>query len=254
MLTAVYFSGTGNTRFCAERFVKVLGNGSRAFPIEDKEALSAVAESNEIVFAYPVYYSNIPKIARDFIESNSSIWRGKRVFIIATMGLFSGDGTGCAARILRKHGAIVTGGLHIKMPDCIGDVGLLKKSAEENRAIIEIAAGKIDKAAEKYRIGKPPREGLNLFSHIAGLFGQRLWFRGKIKDYTQNPKIDREKCIGCGACERVCPMRNIRSEDGKAASGGRCTMCYRCFSECPQRAITIIGKRVITQYKFNEGL
>lgn len=252
MLAAVYFSGTGNTRFCAERFLKRFGDGSRALPIEDKAAVAAVRECDDIIFAYPVYYSNIPKIVGDFIESSGSVWRGKRVFIIATMGLFSGDGAGCAARILRKHGAIVTGGLHIKMPDCIGDVGLLKKSPEENRAIIERAARKLDRAAERCRSGKPPREGLNVFNHIAGLFGQRLWFRGKTKSYTQNPKIDPEKCVGCGACGRVCPMSNIRLENGKAAAGGRCTLCYRCFSECPRAAITIIGKRVITQYKFDD--
>lgn len=251
MLTAVYFSGTGNTRFCAERFAQKLGG--KAFPIEDKAAAKALAESDEAVLAYPVYYSSLPKIVRDFIEQNAALWQGKRVFIIATMGAFSGDGAGCAARLLKKFGAEISGGLHVKMPDCIGDVKLLKKPPEKNKEIIEAAARKIDRTANDYRNEKPPREGLNVFAHIAGLFGQRLWFGGKTKDYTQNPKIDREKCVGCGRCEQLCPMNNIRVENGNAVAGGKCTMCYRCFSECPQKAITLIGKQVITQYKFYGG-
>lgn len=250
-MTGIYFSGTGNTKYCIKRFLERLGANERTFPIEDAAAVGAIAEDNEIVFAYPVYYSNIPKIARDFIEDNKALWQGKRVFIIATMGLFSGDGAGISARIFGKYGAEVVGGLHLKMPDCIGDVGLLKKSPDNNREMIEQAAQKIDNAAERFQNGRPPQEGLSVFHHIAGLFGQRLWFYNKTKSYTQNPKIDGGKCIGCGACERLCPMANIKLKDGKALSGNRCTMCYRCFSECPRQAITIIGKKVIVQYKFD---
>lgn len=250
-MTGIYFSGTGNTKYCVERFLKRLGEDDRAYPIEGKAAKTAF-EDTDIVFAYPVYYSNIPKIVRDFISDNKALWKGKNVFVIATMGLFSGDGAGVAARLLKKYGATVTGGLHLKMPDCIGDVGLLKKPPEQNREIIAAASQKIDRAAEAFKNGKPPREGLNFFYHIAGLFGQRLWFSGKTKSYTQNPKIDAEKCVGCGACEKLCPMGNVKLKDGKAVSGDRCTMCYRCFSECPQKAITIIGKEVLVQYKFEE--
>lgn len=222
------------------------------FPIEDKLAVNAVAEDNEIVFAYPVYYSNIPKIARDFIEENRTLWQGKCVFVIATMGLFSGDGSGVSARLFKKFGAEISGGLHLKMPDCIGDVALLKKPSDENSKVISLAAQKIDIAAKRYRNGKPPHEGLSVFHHIAGLFGQRLWFGGKVKNYAALPKIDDEKCVGCGACERLCPMENIKVRNGKALSGNICTMCYRCFSECPKQAITIIGKKVIVQYKLDD--
>lgn len=249
-MTGIYFSGTGNTKYCIKRFLEKLGANVRAFTIEDRAAVNAIAEDNEIVFAYPVYYSNIPKIVRDFIVDNKALWQGKRIFIIATMGLFSGDGAGASARLFKRYGAKITGGLHLKMPDCIGDVGLLKKPSEDNRQIIAQAARKIDRAADSFRNGKTLRDGLSVFHHIAGLFGQRLWFYGKTKSYTQNPKIDAEKCIGCGACERICPMANIKLKDGKALSGNRCTMCYRCFSECPKQAITIIGKTVIVQYKF----
>ena len=170
MLTAVYFSGTGNTRFCAERFAQKLGGN--AFPIEDKTAAAALSKSDEAVLAYPVYYSSLPKIVRDFITNNAALWHGKRVFIIATMGAFSGDGAGCAARILKKFGAEVSGGLHVKMPDCIGDVKLLKKPPEKNKEIVEAAARKIDSAANDYRNEKPPREGLGAFAHIVNSFAR----------------------------------------------------------------------------------
>ena len=248
-MTGLYFSGTGNTKFCVTRFLEKCGDG-KAYSIEDKDAVSALAEDNDIVLSYPVYYSSLPMIMRDFIGKNAELWRGKNVFIIADMGLFSGDGAGVSARLLKKYGAVITGGLHVKMPDCIGDVKLLKKSHEENRETVKQAAQKLDEAAEKFRNGDPPREGLNLLHHIAGLFGQRLWFYGKTKSYTKNPKIDPKKCVGCGACVRLCPMENIRLEDRKAVSGNRCTMCYRCFSNCPRQAITVIGKQVIVQYKF----
>lgn len=168
------------------------------------------------------------------------------------MGLFSGDGAGVSARLLGKYGAEISGGLHVKMPDCIGDVKILKKSPDDNREIIKQAAQKIGEAAERFRNGKAPREGLGVLHRIAGAFGQRLWFGGKVKDYANLPKIDGEKCIGCGACERLCPMENIKVKDGRALSGNRCAMCYRCFSECPKRAITIIGKKVIVQYKIDD--
>lgn len=248
-MVGIFFSGTGNTKFCVTRFLDKC-NGGNAYSIEDEAAVSALSEDNEIVLGYPVYYSSIPKIMRDFIENNAELWRGKNVFIIATMGLFSGDGAGVSARILKKLGAKITGGLHVKMPDNIGDVKLLKKSHEENREIIKQAAQKLDEAAEMLQNGKPPRDGLNFFHHIAGLFGQRLWFYGKTKNYTKNPKIDRKQCVGCGACVRLCPMENITLQDRKAVSGNKCTMCYRCFSNCPRQAITIIGKKVIVQYKF----
>lgn len=251
-MTGIYFSGTGNTKFCISRFLSGIEGEHRLLSIEDSAAVSEISGAEEILFAYPVYYSSLPKIVGDFIVNNKDLWRGKRIFIIATMGAFSGDGSGVSARLFQKYGAEITGGLHIKMPDCIGDVKALKKSPDENRRIIASAEEKIDKAAKNYPLGKPPREGLNIFYHLAGLFGQRLYFSGKTKHYTRNPKISAEKCVGCGNCEKLCPMRNIHIADGKAVPGNKCTMCYRCFSLCPKQAITIIGKKVIVQYNFND--
>lgn len=253
-MVGVYFSGTGNTAWCAERFLQSCAPEGAAVAMEDPAAVELLRLHDEVLLAYPVYYSNLPKIVRDFIQGSAPLWEGKSVFVIATMGLFSGDGAGLAARLLRRHGAQVAGGLHVKMPDCICDVRALKRSPEKNREIVAAAGEKLDRAARRLRDGRPPREGLGPLYHAAGLFGQRLWFYGKTRSYTDKLAIDRAACVGCGRCAALCPMGNISIEGGKARARGRCTMCYRCVSRCPQRAITLIGGEVIEQHTVSDFL
>jgi len=245
-MLGVYFSGTGNTRFCIEKFCGHY-DGSKPLSIEDSGTVEAIRQSEEIAFAYPVYFSNAPKIIRDFIHTNSSCFADKRVFVIATMGLFSGDGAGCGARLLKKCGARIIGGLHLKMPDCIGDVKALKKPLEQNLQIVTDAEQKIERAAKMLKQGKPTKEGLGFLCHVAGLFGQRLWFYGKTMRYTDKLVIEKSKCIGCGKCVALCPMKNVTVANQKASAGNRCTMCYRCINTCPNKAVTLLGKEVIEQ-------
>ncbi len=174
-MLGVYFSGTGNTKHCVETFAKQYEEKLSAVSIEDEDVLAQIASHDTLVFGYPVYFSNTPKIVRDFMENYGACFYGKRIFIIATMGLFSGDGSGCAARPLEKRGAIILGGLHLKMPDCIGDEKALKKTAEGNRALIMNAEKKITVAIKRLKAGRPTKDGLGLLYRIAGLFGQRLW-------------------------------------------------------------------------------
>lgn len=91
-MIGIYFSGTGNSRYCIHRFLEEYDKSSPAFSIEQAEAVTHVIAAREIVICYPVQFSNIPKILQDYIVANRQIWNGKRIFIIATMGLFSGDG------------------------------------------------------------------------------------------------------------------------------------------------------------------
>lgn len=125
-MIGIYFSGTGNTKFCVDKFLKEYGCSKSSFSIEDSEALERIKNDDEIVMGYPVQYSNIPKILRDYIVNNRYVWKGKNIFIIATMGLFSGDGAGILARLLKNYGAVIVGGLHLKMPDSICDERALK--------------------------------------------------------------------------------------------------------------------------------
>lgn len=253
-MIGIYFSGTGNTRHCIEKFVHEMDADAKCISMEHKNAMKAIAQSDFIVLAYPIYFSNLPKIVRDFLETNSSSFSGKKVFVIATMGLFSGDGSGCAARLLKKYGAEVVGGLHIKMPDCIGDEKLLKKTKEQNSVIVKQAEEKCTKAIQALKSGRPSQEGLSFLHLIAGLFGQRLWFYNKTKDYSSKLKISSEKCVGCGVCVKLCPMSNLSVENQVAKHHNKCTMCYRCISYCPSRAMTLLGSTLYEQCRIENYL
>ena len=158
------------------------------------------------------------------------------------------------SRLMKKYGAHIIGGLHIKMPDCICDVKTLKRSIPQNRKLIKDATNKLIKAAHQLKENRPPQEGINVFYHIAGLLGQRLWFYNKTRSYTDQLHIDPNACICCGKCAGLCPMKNISIIDNRVQAHDQCTMCYRCINQCPQRAITLIGKEVIEQHRVEDFL
>lgn len=247
----LYFSGTGNTKYCVEYIAKGLGEEQSVYSIEQPEATRQLKVQKDVVLAYPIYYSALPKILSDYIKEHSGLWAEKNIFLIATMGLFSGDGSGVAARRLKKYGANIVGGLHLTMPDCILDVKALKKPKEKDRKVVKRARKKMDRAIAFYQNKQYPKEGLHWWNHLAGLFCQRLYFYGKTRNYTDQLKIDAEKCIGCGVCAAGCPMKNISMTAQKAVSHDKCTMCYRCISNCPKKAITLIGKEIVAE-AFNE--
>ena len=252
-MVGLYFSGTGNSKYCLECFLKEF-NDIQIFSIEDHKVIEQIKHHTQIIIAYPVQYSNIPKILRDFIMKNAAIWKNKEIFIIATMGLFSGDGAGILARLLKKQDAQIIGGLHLKMPDSIADEKVLKHSSEKNKALILEAEKKIIQAAHDFQNGQPSQEGIGLFSHLAGLFGQRLYFYTKTKHYSNKLKINEARCIGCGKCAKLCPMKNIDMTNGKAIAKNQCTLCYRCINQCPTQAMTLLGKKVVKQYDINHYL
>lgn len=248
-MLGVYLSGTGNTKHCVEKLLKLLDDAADAIPIEDEKCAELISKSQWIVLAYPTQFSNAPVMVREFIKKHAQIWRGKNVFCLTTMGAFSGDGTGCTARILKRYGANIVGGLQILMPDSICDSKLLKRTLEKNKKIVERADRKIQDAVNKINMGNYPQEGLRPVSHIIGLLGQRLWFYSKTQHYSDKLTIH-DACTGCGKCVEVCPMHNLTIRNGRPVPNNHCTMCYRCINLCPQKAITLLGSKVTEQCSF----
>ena len=235
-MLGIYLSGTGNTEHCITKLLGLIDSEAeiiRMTKADEEKIMEKIRGNDTIVLAYPTQFSNAPYMVRDFIKRSRS-------------------GAGCSARLLKGYGAEIIGGLQIRMPDAVCDNKMLKKPLAENRRIVREADKKIETVARDIiENGKYPKEGISFISHIAGLFGQRLWFYNKTTDYSKKLQIS-DDCTGCGLCSKNCPMENLRIKDGRAIAGDSCTMCYSCISTCPKQAITLLGSKVYEQCRYEK--
>lgn len=49
--------------------------------------------------------------------------------------------------------------------------------------------------------------------------------------------INKDACIGCGACEGTCPVGAIFATEGKYEINDSCVDCGACAGSCPVEAI-----------------
>ena len=51
-------------------------------------------------------------------------------------------------------------------------------------------------------------------------------------------KCDKDKCVSCGKCRRVCPMDvDVTDNSRKRQNGTECILCMECVKHCPKGAL-----------------
>lgn len=101
-MVGIYFSGTGNTRYCVERFLACCGGEAEAVSIEDSRAVEAIRENGVIVFGYPVYFSNMPKIVRDFMEEHQKYFFWQKSISDSNYGVVQWRRNGVFGKAVQK--------------------------------------------------------------------------------------------------------------------------------------------------------
>ena len=59
---------------------------------------------------------------------------------------------------------------------------------------------------------------------------------------AESAVVNKDQCVGCGACVGVCPAEAITLSDTAEVDPSKCVACGTCVGTCPTESITIENK------------
>lgn len=249
-----YFSGCGNSRYVAKTLAQGLNDTLVFIPEAAREGHYhyTLAEGERLGFVFPIYSWAPPKLVLDFVKQLQLADKPSYIYFACTCG----DQCGQTEKIFRKSieekGWELTSCFSLTMPETYIGMPGFKLDTEEN------AKRKIENTKAILARNIPRLTAKERFSEIT--VGGFPWLKSHLinSSFNKYATDDRkyrftEKCISCGKCVEVCPLKNITLEEGHPKWNGHCTMCMACYHHCPVNAIQY-GKATEGkgQYYFSE--
>jgi ferredoxin len=230
-----YFSGTGNTFLVVKQIQKVLeelGVEVELHRIEESSPAD-IDVSKTIGVGFPVAILSTYPLVWNFIE-NLPMAQGTEIFMVDTMGGFSGGIVGPIHRKVKKRGYNPIGACEIVMPS---NIFYIQDQATANRKIKK-GLQNADEYARSLMEGKTTWGRVPLISDFIYLLSMMSWKLTAWKPHQRYLKFNSldEKCDQCRICADLCPASNIIM-DSYPVTGNQCNYCLRCVSFCPTGAI-----------------
>jgi formate hydrogenlyase subunit 6/NADH:ubiquinone oxidoreductase subunit I len=235
MKTEIYFfSGSGNSLAIAKNLSKKLGNSQ---PISIPQVIDKKNDiTGDIIgIVCPIYFNNMPHIVNDFIKK---IKEARYIFMVYAGNGVLGSGNKTTKKLFGAQNIKLSALFNITMPDNSTKYGEI--SEEDRKLMFDNADKKIEEIV-RIVIEKEEYFDSNNTSHFKsyvhpGLL-HKLLYRG-MKKMDKDFRTD-ENCIGCGTCQKVCPVNNIKMIDNKPVwnKNGRCQVCCACHDWCPKESI-----------------
>jgi len=231
-----YFSGTGNTLLAAQAFAEEISKRKTRVNLirMEKADPSAVNAGHIIGLAFPVAMFTTYPLVWKFIHGLPKV-NGTSVFMLTTMGGSSFGLVGKLRTVLEAKGFRAVGAHQAVMPPNIFTVLSEEKNKEiRNKGLISVRAFALSLADGAVSWPRVP-----VLSGAAYLFYAAIINTLKIKALQKLfiMKADPDKCIKCGRCAKLCPVRNIKMTPAGPSFGLECQYCMRCVSYCPVKAI-----------------
>ena len=231
-----FFSGTGNTYLAAKKIAETFeknGRGVKLLPIEKSDPLK-VDLSKSIGLGFTIACWNTYPFVRKFFESLPEA-QGTEIFIFTTMGDSSLKMAANTGAVLQRKGYSVIGTKGFNMPNNF----IAVQPDKNNKAKIQKAYLKIESYALDILngIAKPEKTNFFLkFVYAVTKFITNAW-NWKISQKLMKLKLDKNKCLKCGLCAKICPVKNISGDEYPVFGISKCQFCLRCASYCPSQAI-----------------
>jgi len=246
-----WFSGTGNSLALAKRIADGLGDAELVSVASAMKAFNAGnAPSNAdaldvIGFVFPVYAFGEPRIVHRFL-SQYPIPQSAYSFLVVAPAGSAGAAIARTSRALSNRGLTLNAAHTVLMPNNYIPFGTLE-SKEKQTAKIESAAQQIDGIIDDIRKRKA--------NPIADPLFKRWFFTLALKaSMAAFPTMDKkfsvnDRCCGCGLCEKICPVGNIRMENEEPVWRHDCEHCLACYHWCPTQAIQFKKRTDRGQYR-----
>ena len=240
----LYFSGTGNSKYVAQRIADALGD--TLFNINDRikaRDSSPIETGERIVFVTPTYAWRIPRIVQDWLLKTDLIG-AKRAWFVMTCGSEIGNANKYNQALCETKHLAYMGTAEIVMPENYIALFSTPNSAEEVNHILAAAVPALEQTAAAIESGCPVTEPKpTVFGKFMTYIVNPIFYATCVHDRAFT--VD-DSCIGCGKCATLCPMNNIELQGGKPRWNGHCTHCMACISYCPKAAIAY-GKKSRTR-------
>ena len=235
-----YFSGTGNSRYVAETIARILGESIKFIPETDSSKENF--PNDKTIFIFPIYSWGVPPIVINFINNlPSSFWetiklRQSGIYCVMTCG----DEVALAPEMFIKT---------IEKKEC--KVISIQSVIMPNNYVLLPGFDIDPKKIEDEKLLDAPRRIIQIAQTIIQQNptidvnrGKYAWLKTKLiyplfKKWGINDKKWHYtvKCIQCGKCASVCPVKNIKMKNGHPLWGTRCVSCLGCFHICPVHAV-----------------
>lgn len=240
----LYFTGTGNSKYVAERLSEKLGDEILCINGKIKSHdYSPITTGEKVVIVTPTYAWRIPTVVDDWVRK-TAFDGAKYAWFVMDCGGEIGDADKYNRTLSEGKGLIHMGTQEVIMPEnyiAMFDV----PNEAESRSIISNADSRIDETATLIQRGSEvPKVKVNAYGKIMSSAVNPAFYKLFVKARAFHAD---SKCVGCGKCVELCPLGNITLTNGKPVWGDKCTHCMACICYCPTEAIEYgkksVGKR-----------
>lgn len=233
-----YFSGTGNSKYAAERIASALDEQliSLRDAVRARRYRYDVSREERIGFVVPTYFYGLPSILNFFLKKlELTNYRGQYIYLVMTCGASTGNAAELASKALKRKDLTLSAQFGIPMVDNYVPMFHMA-DAEQMEEKLDAAEAYIDEAVRAIRA-----KGIGDYNRCRGAapgvmtaVAYPFYERGR----STKPFVVTDHCIGCGLCQEICPCGAITIAGGKPAwVKPTCVQCLGCLHRCPAQAI-----------------
>lgn len=226
-----YFSGTGNSLRAAMKIAEGIGGAEIVSVRCDPESVSA-ENAAVIGFVCPVYEWDMPGAMKDFVRM-LKINPDAYIFMVATYIAVHGKCFETMDDLLLEKGAHLHYGYALR---CVASQCIAYPPFPPVKMMLPLMEKGIKKISRDIFAGKK-----RAYPHMSPLT-RKLYSKVMTPYMEIEHEYDKgfytdDRCRGCAACAKVCPLKNITMEENRPVWNHHCHGCNACVAYCPTKAI-----------------